>query len=401
MEKTFKFFIASHIDPSKVDKGTGIIPNVRIITEGVAMGHGVRVDEITIDQLITGAQKYSNGVKVKLDHEGGSESIVGWVNNFRKAQDENGWYLLGDLHLIQSHPRFAYLLDLVSSIPDTFGLSVFFIGQPEEIDGETYARCNKLFSCDIVTEPAANPAGMFSIGPIMRATDTKEEKNKVDNKKNTMTPEEFEKLFKACAAKMGMGEASDEEGESKGDGPEIKKTTHLKPDGSKSEKIEKHHPAPKDDEEEDAEDGDESEMSSKKMSAKLESDSQKFAANFLKSLAAAGVRLPSNNQNADTTQLNATKTKEIGEEKFEDICVRLRTEGLDGVKYDVAEAVRFASKNFPKAHKDYLDRLALDTPHMMARLEASKKGREYTFEAKADTYKVQGKSRFASEYFNR
>lgn len=394
-EKTYQFFIASHIDASKIDKASGVIPDVRVITEGVAMGHGVRVDEKTIDQLITGAQKYSNGVKVKLDHEGGSESIVGWVNNFRKAQDADGFYLLGDLHLIQSHPRFTYLLDLVSSIPDTFGLSVFFIGQPEEIDGETYARCNKLFSCDIVTEPAANPAGMFSIGPIMRSTDTKEEKPKVDNKTKRMTPEEFEQMLKACMTKMNASGSEDAADTEEATGPEIKKSSHLKSDGSLVEKTEKHHPAPKDQEDGDDDDGDESEMS-----AKIDRDAKKFAAGFMKTLAASGIRIPSNNTNADTTQLNANKPKELKDEKFEDICVRLRAEGFEGEKFTEGKEIRFAMKKFPAAHQDFLDRAQKDTPMLLAQRDASSKGRLIDFNPVADHWKVQGKSRHSSEYFN-
>jgi signal recognition particle GTPase len=53
-------------------------------------------------------------------------------------------------------------LELARELPDTFGMSVSIHGQHETKDGETYARCSRIRSCDIVTDPAANPDGLLS-----------------------------------------------------------------------------------------------------------------------------------------------------------------------------------------------------------------------------------------------
>lgn len=380
-DKSFAFYVGGNIDSATIDKEQGVIPGVRIISEGPAIGHGVTVDEKTIDQLLTCSASYSTGVKVKLDHEGGSKDIVGWVNNFEKCHDENGWYLKGDLHLIKSHPSFEYVLELASTIPDTFGLSVFFTGKPDKEDGETFARCTKLLSCDIVTEPAANPTGMFSIGPITRTTLEPEEKCKVDKPKNNMDEETLHAALNKWAEKMGIktnAPVDGEEADADMSGPEIKKTSHLKPDGSKSETIEKHHPAPK------AEVDDEDDK--EEMAAKF---ATKVTSSVMKSLASSGIRLPSV-KTGDTDVTVALKSEDNTVEKFEDICVRLREVGLNGKKFSAPEAVAHAVRKFPKAHEDFLLRSQEDTPNWLKQQEMQRNGKEFSFSAKAEHWKVQG-----------
>jgi phage terminase small subunit len=48
-------------------------------------------------------------------------------------------------------------LELAEKMPDTFGLSVSFQGEPEG----NKARCTKIRSVDLVADPAANPGGLF------------------------------------------------------------------------------------------------------------------------------------------------------------------------------------------------------------------------------------------------
>jgi hypothetical protein len=394
IDKSFAFYTGGQIDASRIDKAQGIIPGVRIITEGVALGHGLKIDDTTIDQILQASTAYTTGVKVKLDHEGGSKDIVGWVTNFQKGSDSDGAYLKADLHLIKTHPSFDYILELASTIPDTFGLSVFFTGKPQEIDGEAFARCNKLFSCDIVTEPAANPAGMFSIGPITRTTMEPEEKSKVDKPKNTMSEEELHAALNKWAEKMGIKtnapDMEDEDGDGadaldQETGPEKKVTTHLHPDGSKSKKVEEHHPAPKDGEDDEA-DEDNTGMKSKGEAQKF---AQKVTAEILKNLSASGVRLPAS-KSGDLDVKVALEKQEKTMEKFEDICVRLRTEGIDGRKFKADEAVGYAVKHFRAAHQDYMQRLQEDSPYEMQRQQAMRAGEKYEFASKVEHWKVQG-----------
>lgn len=114
-----------------------------------------------LDQLKACAETYAGGLKVKLDHSGGAGDIVGAIRNFRI----DGNQLRGDLHLLTSSARRAYVLELASTMPGSFGLSVSFSG-PTQLgqDGQSYARCTEIYSCDLVNEPAANPGGLFSTG---------------------------------------------------------------------------------------------------------------------------------------------------------------------------------------------------------------------------------------------
>ena len=143
-----------------IDAGKGVIRGVSVITEGPALGHGVMVDRTTLEQVKAAAERYDGGLKVKLDHDGGAGDIVGFIDNLRIE----GKKLLGDLHLLENSPHRAYILEIAAKIPDTFGLSVAFSG-PSEVGADkrtVLQRCTEIYSCDVVSEPAANPTGFFS-----------------------------------------------------------------------------------------------------------------------------------------------------------------------------------------------------------------------------------------------
>jgi hypothetical protein len=143
---------------ARIDTATGIIRGVSLITEGPALGHGVFIDARTIEQVKAAAEAYSGGLKVKMDHAGGAGDIIGFIDNLRVS----GAKLLGDLHLLETSEHRAYVLEIAQRIPDTFGLSLAFSGVAEEVDKRMMQRCTEIYSCDLVSEPAANPAGLFS-----------------------------------------------------------------------------------------------------------------------------------------------------------------------------------------------------------------------------------------------
>jgi hypothetical protein len=143
-----------------IDAQQGVIRGVSVITEGPALGHGVMVDRTTLEQVKSAAERYDGGLKVKLDHNSGAGDIVGFIDNLRIE----GKKLLGDLHLLETSPHRDYILEIASKIPDTFGLSVAFSG-PSEMSADkktVLQRCSEIYSCDVVSEPAANPTGFFS-----------------------------------------------------------------------------------------------------------------------------------------------------------------------------------------------------------------------------------------------
>ena len=170
----------------RVDRETGIIHGVAVITKGPALGHGMSVDDTTLAQVMEQANTYSGGLKVKLDHTNSASEIVGFLSGF--AID--GSTVRADLHLLRSSPRREYILELAETIPDTFGLSIAFSGTDEKIGEHWFARCAEIYSADIVSEPAANPSGLFQVGET-QPTPT-----------NNMTPEEIQAAIAAAIAPL-------------------------------------------------------------------------------------------------------------------------------------------------------------------------------------------------------
>ena len=154
-------------DPTvgRVDAKLGVIYGVAVITEGPAIGKSCIVDAITLRQMMGCAKTYAGGLKVKADHESGIASVSGFLTDFRI----DGPVLRADLHLLETDPNRAKFIEMAQKIPDTFGLSVAFGGEPEMTQAGPAARCDEIYSCDLVTEPAANPNGLFSKGPAPKS----------------------------------------------------------------------------------------------------------------------------------------------------------------------------------------------------------------------------------------
>ena len=143
---------------SKVDRNTRIISGVSVVTAGVeAKGHKVFTDFKTLETVKACASEFSGGVRVKANHGTGVESIIGTLKNFRIEGDK----LLADLHLLEFHDLTKGVMEMAESMPTEFGLSISFMQTNEKIDGKDYARCQDLFSADLVDRPAVNPSGLF------------------------------------------------------------------------------------------------------------------------------------------------------------------------------------------------------------------------------------------------
>jgi len=170
----------------RVDREAGIVHGVAVITEGPALGHGMFVDQTTLSQVMEQAKTYTGGLKVKLDHTASASEIVGYLTGFRVE----GTTVRADLHLLRSSPRREYILELAETIPDTFGLSIAFSGTDEKIGENWFARCTEIYSADIVSEPAANPSGLFQAGEITQPTSS------------DMTPEEIQAAIAAAIAPL-------------------------------------------------------------------------------------------------------------------------------------------------------------------------------------------------------
>ena len=157
-----------------------IIEGVSIISVGEAKGHGLFVDDITLQEVKACAESYAGGVKVNLDHGAGIKDIVGFCDNFRIV----GKKLVADLNLLETAEKRAYVLEIASRMPDTFGISIAFSGPVREKDGRSFASCTELYSADLVQTPAANPTGLFSFTAKSVDTSAKEmidDKNKMED----------------------------------------------------------------------------------------------------------------------------------------------------------------------------------------------------------------------------
>jgi hypothetical protein len=171
---------------SRVDREAGILRGVSVITEGEAKGHGMIVDSVTLQQVKACAETYVDGLRVKMDHYTGIDAMVGVLRDFQI----DGPQLRADLHLIKSHEDFEKILEMAETMPGSFGLSISFSGESEDVEvpsddseevepnsGELppsveggveivrAARCMEIYSADIVDQPAANPSGLFQAMP--------------------------------------------------------------------------------------------------------------------------------------------------------------------------------------------------------------------------------------------
>jgi hypothetical protein len=163
-----------------------IIEGVSIISVGEAKGHGLFVDDITLQEVKACAESYAGGVKVNLDHGAGIKDIVGFCDNFRII----GKKLVADLNLLETAEKRAYVLEIADRMPDTFGISIAFSGPVREKEGRSFASCTELYSADLVQTPAANPTGLFSFTAKSVDTSAKqmdEDKTKMEDGEDTVS----------------------------------------------------------------------------------------------------------------------------------------------------------------------------------------------------------------------
>lgn len=169
MRETFFFRFeapAAPITAPEIRK-SNIVKGVSLVTVGWARGHiawdakgdmyPVAIDAETLRTVLECAKTYKTGLKVKVRHGSGPEDTCGHLSNFSVDGDK----LRGDWTLYPTYDRYDHLVTLISTIPDTFGMSIDFSGPREFRDGYAYARCTEIYNCAVVDEPAANPDGLF------------------------------------------------------------------------------------------------------------------------------------------------------------------------------------------------------------------------------------------------
>ena len=132
---------------------------VSVITAGIeATGHGIHIDDKSLQTALAVASKFPQGIKAKMEHSYGVDKIIGHLKNFRI----DGAQLRADLQLLKAHPAYNFIAELIAKQPSTFGLSISFSFTGEVIEGKKMVRFEDIYSIDVVDRPAANPGGMFS-----------------------------------------------------------------------------------------------------------------------------------------------------------------------------------------------------------------------------------------------
>ena len=129
---------------------------VSILTVGEARGHNLKIDQTSLEQALKVAQSMKR-IKVTMGHGAPVTGILGYIDNFLIKGDR----LLGDLNLFNTNEA-QFVEQLAQVLPEGFGISLTFSGVPEIMGAERFARVTEIYDCSIVSEPAANPAGMFS-----------------------------------------------------------------------------------------------------------------------------------------------------------------------------------------------------------------------------------------------
>ncbi len=132
------------------------LPSVSILTVGEAKGHNLLIDQTSLEQALAVAQTMKR-IKVTMGHGAQVDGILGYLDGFVIKGDR----LMGDLTLF-STTQARFVQHLAEVLPEGFGLSLTFSGVPDEVGGNRYARVSEILDVSVVSNPAANPAGMFS-----------------------------------------------------------------------------------------------------------------------------------------------------------------------------------------------------------------------------------------------
>jgi hypothetical protein len=180
---TEKFaFGANGIDQSQVDPESGTLSGVSLISVGPALGHGLFVDDASLDSLMLELQ--GQNLPAYITHRGAIfddrlTREIGMFDNFRIEGDR----LVGDFQAFDSFredesKKFNRLFELAEKMPERFGLSIVFsattvwatedgdVATAEKPDNALFdfpsIRVDEVSSADFVDQPAANQRGLFS-----------------------------------------------------------------------------------------------------------------------------------------------------------------------------------------------------------------------------------------------
>ncbi len=161
----------------------GFIKNFAVITSGEALGHGMWVDHEFVADVASQLSASKKGVVSRYTHPNMSgDALSKGLGRVVYRADGDG-KVRGDLHFYKAAHKSPdgnlaeYLMDLASDDPESFGASISFerdieaeesyaeanpsSNDPRNVENLPHVRLGKLRFVDIVSQPAANPDGLF------------------------------------------------------------------------------------------------------------------------------------------------------------------------------------------------------------------------------------------------
>lgn len=171
-----------------VDRESRVIKGISLCSTGEAIGHWVWADSDFVKEVVRLGGEAEDGIKVRFGHPGwvvdGIGSEIGVIKNIsfvesKKLTAERGYpvaFAVGDFHAFEPSKKNAdaidHLFSMAEQAPSHVGFSIVFwsdgfktddegreiIDNPKKLPHDTIKI---LSACDIVSDPALNPDGMF------------------------------------------------------------------------------------------------------------------------------------------------------------------------------------------------------------------------------------------------
>jgi hypothetical protein len=101
---------------------------VSILEVGEAKGHDLFVDKVSLQTALKLMTEARNGIKVKINHGSGLESVVAFARNPRIEGEK----LVADLRLLRNSPHYGLIKEMASEAPDQFGVSLAFVNERDD-----------------------------------------------------------------------------------------------------------------------------------------------------------------------------------------------------------------------------------------------------------------------------
>lgn len=222
-------FNAVGIEQSQIDRESGTMIGVSLISTGPAIGHGLYVDQRSLETIED--ELDDSKLPAYITHRGALfedrlTREVGMFTNFRIEGDR----LLGDFQAFESFReddgrKFNRLFELAEKMPQRFGLSIVFSatsawatpGGDIEIDEKPEdamfefpsIRVEEVSSADFVDAPAANQRGLFS--QIDKLTTHKMTKAELSQQNDELVAEAEQLDAKIAELKAKLAEHEEED----------------------------------------------------------------------------------------------------------------------------------------------------------------------------------------------